>query len=129
MIRSSISASCSWLCCIGLYHVPYLYRTYSLALLLAFRVVDSHFYADGCQIYLPIADIDETTTSLVFHSSSKQCCSLGSSYCVGEVFIEFFDFPCLIYFLCILVWGYFPLGALDQIIYKDLDKRMQVKGD
>ena len=40
--------------------VLFLVYTHSLALLLASHGVDGYFYADNCQIYLPIANIDET---------------------------------------------------------------------
>ena len=39
--------------------ILFLIYTHSLALLLGYQKVDGHFYADDCQIYLPIADIDE----------------------------------------------------------------------
>ena len=39
--------------------------THSLALLLASHGVDGHFCTDDCQIYLAIANIDETKTKVV----------------------------------------------------------------
>ena len=44
-----------------LFHV----YTHSLASLLASHGVDGHFYADDYQIYLPIANIDETKTKVL----------------------------------------------------------------
>ena len=43
----------------------FLVCTYSLLLLLAFYGVDSHFYADDCQIYLLIADIAGIKTNVL----------------------------------------------------------------
>ena len=62
----------------------FLVYTHSLALLLAFEGVDGHFYADDRQIYLPIANIDETyglfilalMSVLVGVKSSLSDCSL-----------------------------------------------------
>ena len=50
---------------------PVLFLVYiqSLALLLASCGVDDHSYADDCQIYLPIANFDETKTKVVAHLS------------------------------------------------------------
>ena len=45
--------------------VLFLVYTHSLALLPAFHVVDDYFYADDFQIYLPIANIDETKTKII----------------------------------------------------------------
>ena len=36
-----------------------------LALLLASHGVEGHFYANDCQIYLPIASMDETNTKVL----------------------------------------------------------------
>ena len=45
--------------------ILFLVYIHSLALLLASHGVDGHFYVDDCQIYLPIANIDETKTKIL----------------------------------------------------------------
>ena len=45
--------------------ILFLVYTHSLASLLASHGVEGHFYADDCQIYLPIANIDETKTKVL----------------------------------------------------------------
>ena len=40
--------------------ILFLVYTHNLALLLASYAVDDHFHADDCEIYLSLANIDET---------------------------------------------------------------------
>ena len=47
----------------------FLVYTHSPAMLLASQGGDGYFYADDCQIYLPIANIDETKTKVLSLSS------------------------------------------------------------
>ena len=45
--------------------ILFLVCTHCLTLLLASHGVVGHFYVDNCQIYLPIANIDETKTKVL----------------------------------------------------------------
>ena len=79
-----------------------------------------YWWSDTCSGWgiLIFYDNSLAILSLVFHSSFKQCCPLGSSYLVGRVLsIVFFvsDYDSLPYLLVFRVGITFPLVALDKI--------------
>ena len=58
--------------------------TYSLALLLASHGVHGYFYANDWQIYLPIANTDETTAKVVALPSDVRTCTRGRKLKVND---------------------------------------------